>query len=147
MNKAFVREPDADARVSCPRCGGVAVEVGSGPLDHHIRAESRSRLGDSAWYCRTPACDVVYFDLFEQRVLVSDLCAAVYPKNPSAAICACFGMTLDDVEADLEDGEPRRIRELYGKSRSAAAQCSRLAVDGRCCMAEVQKIYLRGSAR
>lgn len=144
MNKAFVREPDADARVNCPRCGGLGLEVGSETLDEHIRAEYRSRLGSGAWCCRTPACDVVYFDLFEQRVLVTELQCAVYPKSPSAAVCPCFGLTLDDIEADLSEGQPLRIRELFRKSQSEAAECSRRAMDGRCCLPEVQRIYLRG---
>ncbi|MFM7055318.1 MAG: hypothetical protein ACKO2P_00200 [Planctomycetota bacterium] len=145
MNKAFVREPDADARVNCPQCGGLAVEVSASPLNEHICDEHRSRLGDSGWCCRTPACEVVYFDMFEQRVLLAQLRQPLYPKSPSAAVCACFGMTLDDIEADLRDGQPRRIRELYAKSRSAAAQCERLSMDGRCCLPEVQRLYLRGS--
>jgi hypothetical protein len=144
MNKAFVREPDADARVSCPRCGGLALEVAGCVLDVHVPAAIRGRLGAVAWCCRNSGCEVIYFDLFEQRVLVSELCGAVYPKDLSAPICACFGLTMEEIEADLRAGEPLRIRELYRKSQSGEARCSELAVDGRCCMGEVQRLYLRG---
>jgi hypothetical protein len=144
VNKAFVREPDADARVSCPRCSGLAIEVGRNALDTHVQTSCRNRLGESAWFCRNPVCEVIYFDLFEQRVLVSELRAPVYPKDLSAPICACFGLTVEEIEADLRVGEPVRIRELYRKSQSGEARCSELAVDGRCCMGEVQRLYLRG---
>ena len=60
MNKAFVREPDADARVLCPKCGSVGTAVGSGPLDAHIQEAVRSRMADSAWYCSHADCDVAY---------------------------------------------------------------------------------------
>lgn len=144
MNKAFMREADADARVSCPRCGGFALEVTRSVLDVYVSAAFRSRLGESAWCCRNRGCEVIYFDLFEQRVLVSELREPVYPKDLSAPICACFGLKMDDIEADLRDGEPVRVRDLYRKSQSDEARCSELAVDGRCCMSEVQRLYLRG---
>jgi hypothetical protein len=48
MNKAFVREPESDGRAYCPRCGSLGIPVEHGPLDAHIRPESRNKLGDSA---------------------------------------------------------------------------------------------------
>ena len=143
MNKAFVKEPDPDARVSCPRCGNLATEVGRGPLDTHIQPEHRQRLGDRAWCCGSDSCDVVYFDAFGQSVRVAELRNAVYPYKPDAPLCACFGLTMDDIEADVNDGVPVRIRELYAKSQTAEARCATLAVDGQCCLREVQRIYLK----
>jgi hypothetical protein len=143
LNKAFVKEPDPDARVSCPRCGNLATEVGRGPLDTHVLPEHRQRLGDRAWCCSSESCDVVYFDAFGQSVRVVELRKAVYPYKPDAPLCACFGLTMDDIEADVNDGVPVRIRELYAKSQSAEARCATLAVDGQCCLREVQRIYLK----
>lgn len=143
MNKAFVREPDSDSRVPCPGCGGHAVEVGAGPLNTHIRPEFRGRLGESAWCCISDRCRVVYFDLFEQMVRVDELQCAVYPYDSGATVCACFGMTLSEIESDAESAEPLRIRELLKKSRSAEVRCSTVAVDGQCCLKEVQRLYLR----
>ena len=56
----------------------------------------------------------------------------------------CFGLTEQDVDDDLSEGTPRRIRELLAKSKSPAAHCETAAVSGQCCMAEVQKFYMRG---
>jgi hypothetical protein len=58
-------------------------------------------------------------------------------------MCACFGFTSDDVEADIEDGQPVRIRALLAKSQSPQARCQTLAVDGNCCMREVQRLYMK----
>jgi hypothetical protein len=143
MNKAFVREPDFDGRAYCPRCGTLGIPVGSGPLDTHIVPSSRAKMQDAAWFCGFPRCDVVYFNLFEAAVTVDELKAPVYPKDLDAPLCACFGFTYDDVEADIRDGQPTRIRELLAKSKSPAAQCQMLSPDGRCCMAVVQELYLR----
>ena len=143
MNKAFVREPDPDGRVLCPRCGTLGVAVGSGPLDTHIIESVRSRMSDSAWYCSHAECDVAYFNMFEQMVFVKELRKAVYPYDMNAPICACFGFTWDDVDADSRADAPLRIRELLRKSKSPDARCQLLAVDGQCCIRDVQQLYLK----
>ena len=134
MNKAFVREPEDDGRAYCPRCKSLGVPVESGPLDTHIRAELRGKIRDAAWFCSFPRCDVAYFNQFDAVVTMDELKAPVYPYDPNAPICACFGLTYDDVEADVRDGTPTRIRELLAKSKSPDARCQTLAADGRCCM-------------
>ncbi|MDG2128570.1 MAG: hypothetical protein P8K08_11300 [Fuerstiella sp.] len=146
MNKAFVREPDFDGRVYCPRCGSLGVPVHRETLDHHLRKQSRPCLGDAAWFCDFARCNVGYFDQFERAVEVEELQTSVYPKNVDAPVCACFGFTLDDIEADVLDGTPTRIRELLARSQSPDARCQTLSADGRCCMREVQRLYTRRTA-
>jgi hypothetical protein len=146
MNKAFVREPEFDGRAYCPRCGSLGTAVSGAALDCHVRPESRARLGHSAWFCGFAQCEVAYFDLFERAVEVGELVRAVYPKDPSAPLCACFGFTLDELEADVGERTPTRIRELLARSKSSAARCSELAADGQCCLREIQRLYMRGIA-
>ncbi len=143
MNKAFVKEIDADARVMCPKCGTIGIAVGKGPLDTHVRTEARSRISDSAWCCGNSDCSVVYFNLFDQTVTTDELNTPVYPYNLDAPICQCFGFTYDDVDHDSRDAVPHRIRELVAKSKSPDARCQALGVDGQCCLREVQRLYLK----
>jgi hypothetical protein len=143
MNKAFVREPEDDGRAYCPRCGALGRPVESGPLDTHIRPEARFKMQDTAWFCGFSRCDVAYFNLFGTVVLMDELRAPVYPYDPSAPLCACFGLTYDDVEADVRDTTPVRIRELLSQSKSSAARCHTLAPDGNCCIGAVQELYMR----
>lgn len=143
MNKAFVKELDADARVLCPKCGAMGTAVGKGPLDTHVREVARSRISDSAWCCGNSDCSVVYFNLFDQTVTVDELKDRVYPYDLDAPICLCFGFTYDDVDHDSRDAVPHRIRELVTKSKSPGARCQALAVDGQCCLREVQRLYLK----
>lgn len=146
MNKAFVREPEFNGRVYCPQCGSLGSPVARETLDHHVQVQSRSHLGDTAWFCDLAQCDVGYFDLFERVVAVGELQSAVYPKDADAPICACFGFTLDDIEDDVDAGSPTRIRELLARSQTPDAHCQTLAADGRCCMREVQRLYTRRTA-
>jgi hypothetical protein len=147
MNKAFVREPDDDGRAYCPRCKSLGTPVGPGPLDTHVRSEPRTKMHDAAWYCGYPHCEVAYFNQFDAVILVDELVAPVYPKDLDAPICACFGLKYDDIEADVRDDKPTRIRELLAKSKSAAANCSTLAADGRCCIGAVQELYMKLRSR
>lgn len=144
MNKAFVREPEFDGRAYCPRCGSQGTAVGEAVLNHHVQPPARTKLGDAAWFCPFARWGVAHFDLLERVVEENELQQSVYPKDPTAPLCACFGFTRDDLEADIEERSPRRIRELLAKSQSPEARCSTLAPDGRCCMAEVQRLYFRG---
>ncbi len=143
MNKAFVREPEFDGRLHCPRCGTLGVAVGPEPLDRYIRAESRGKMQEAAWFCPFPRCEVAYFNQLEVVVLTNELTMPVYPKDYDAPICACFGLTYGDVEADVKEGQPTRIRALLAKSKSPAARCRELAADGRSCMSTVQELYMR----
>lgn len=143
MNKAFMKEPDPDGAVLCPRCGTPGSAVGAGPLNTYILPQFRSRIPDVAWYCGHTTCDVAYFSQFEQTVLLSELAKRLYPYDIDAPICACFGFGYDDVDEDVQNGEPSRIRELLKKSRSPEAHCATLAADGQCCLKEIQRLYLR----
>jgi oxygen-independent coproporphyrinogen-3 oxidase len=106
MNKAFVREPDFDGRAYCPHCGSLGLPVEHGPLDRYIRPDARNKLGDTAWFCNFHRCDVAYFNLFEAVVLRDELSAPVYPHDLDAPLCACFGLSYDDVSCWLSRSRP-----------------------------------------
>ena len=86
MNKAFVREPEDDGRAYCPRCRSLGVPVEVGPLDSHIRAESRAKLRDDAWFCNFPRCDVAYFNQFDAVVTVDELTRRFTRRTRRAAL-------------------------------------------------------------
>jgi hypothetical protein len=141
MNKAFVREPDHTVEY-CPRCGSQGQPVGWDTLRAHLPAEQRSKLAQSACFCPSPQCEVAYFDMFDRIVPASALSGPVYPKDADAPLCACFGLTRDDIEQDVREGVATRTRAALEKAQSAAARCTELAVNGRSCVAWVQKCFL-----
>jgi hypothetical protein len=147
MNKAFVREPDT-TDVLCPRCGAAGTPVLRAAFETNVPAEARRALAASTYFCATPTCPIAYFDAFEATVLADALNGPVYPKDPRAPLCACFGLTIDDVEYDIAEGTPARIRALLAKSKTADARCEELSPTGRSCIADVQRCYfkLRGGA-
>jgi hypothetical protein len=142
MNKAFVRESDS-TDVLCPRCGAVGIDALGSAVASHVPIEARRSLSATAYFCPTPTCPVAYFDAFEAQVAVEALAQPVHPKDPAAPLCACFGLTRDDVEADVAEGVPRRIRELLAKSKSDEARCETASPTGRSCLPDVQRYYFR----
>jgi hypothetical protein len=142
MNKAFVREPDA-TDVLCPRCGAAGVSALRAAFEAHVPADARRPLAASTYFCPTPTCAVAYFDAFEATVLADTLVRPVYPKDPAAPLCSCFGLTLEDVEADVGSAAPTRIRELLAKSQTPAARCEVLSPTGRSCIPDVQRCYVK----
>jgi len=142
MNKAFLREPDQRADY-CPRCGSKGETVSPQTLRSHVREERWGHVTEPASFCPLAPCEVVYFDAFERVLLTSDLKAPVYPKDVAAPICACFGLTRDDIEADVREGVPTRTKAVLQKARSPEAHCTQAAANGRSCVAYVQKYYLQ----
>ncbi len=142
MNKAFVRESDS-TEVLCPRCGGMGIEVPRVTVEAQVPPEARRGLAATAFFCPTPSCPVAYFDAFEATVLAESLVRPVHPKDPAAPLCGCFGLTLEDVQDDVDEGVPTRIRELLAKSKSHAARCETASPTGRCCLPEVQRAYFK----
>ena len=142
MNKAFVREPDNTADY-CPRCGSKGDPVGADTLSRFLTDEQRGVIAESANFCPSPKCDVVYFDSFERAFLTADIRCPVYPKDPAAPVCACFGLTRDDIERDVQEGGTTRVKAVLEKANSSAARCRQMAANGRPCIAYVQKYYIQ----
>lgn len=143
MNKAFVREPDDTGPARCPRCDSPGLPVGPATVAAHLGEEARRGLAESSYFCPYGRCQVVYFDLFERFITTAALARPVYPKDPEAPICGCFGFTRDEIEQDVREGVVRRSKELLARSKSPEAQCLTKAASGQCCAGEVQRYYMK----
>jgi hypothetical protein len=142
MNKAFVREPDHDADY-CPRCGAKGQPVGRDTLLVYLPPAKAQAVADPANFCPTPQCEVAYFDVFERIVLVADLISPVYPKDPDAPMCACFGLTRHEIDQDIAEGGVTRVRAILEKAKSPEARCAQKAANGQSCAAYVQRYYMQ----
>jgi hypothetical protein len=142
MNKAFVREPEQTADY-CPRCGSKGEPVGRETIQAFLPEGKSPTVSDPANFCPMPQCEVAYFDAFERVLLTRDLNKPVYPKDPDAPICACFGLTRQDIEADVREGGVTRVKAIIEKAKSAEARCTQLAANGQSCVPAVQKYYFQ----
>lgn len=142
MNKAFVREPDDTGQLHCPACGSLGIAVERETWQAHIKPGA-SNLAETAFFCPYAKCHVAYFDMFERQATIDLLRHGVYPKDPAAPICPCFGLMAEDVQADIREGVVTRVRELLAKANSPAARCRTMAASGQCCAPEVQRYYMK----
>lgn len=141
VNKAFCREPDSPEPPRCPRCGGVGVQVTPETLAAHTGPDES--LAEPAFFCGTETCEVAYFDLLERSIPASQARGLFWPKDPAAPLCACHGLSPDDVDAAVESGDLARLREVVRSATAADARCGTLAADGRPCAARVQRLFVR----
>ena len=146
MNKAFIKEPEQSATAHCPRCGSLGELVGEETLRAQLSPESLEGISAPAFFCPFPTCGIAYFDTFERSVPTDVLVRPAYPKDPEAPLCACFGLTRDDIEADLEEGGVRRVRAVIEKAKGPEATCTVMAASGRSCVAEVQRYFMKRKA-
>jgi hypothetical protein len=142
VNKAFVREPDA-AGEYCPRCGSMGNPVGESTLRAFVVDGRDGRIAGSARFCPSARCQVVYFDSFERVILTTDLSQPVYPKDPTAPICGCLGLTEDEVAEDAARRDPSRVKTALEAAKAPDAQCRQRNPSGRPCTAYLQKCYVR----
>jgi len=146
MNKAFCREPDADVVPVCPGCGHAGASVGPETLAAHVRPGCADTLGEPVFFCGTPACTVAYFDPLDRTLPVADAHGLFWPKDPAAPLCGCHGLTVDDVDRDIADGVPTRVRAFVARASAPGAACATVSADGRSCVARVQACYMRRRA-
>ena len=142
MNKAFVKEPE-DYGDHCPSCGSTGEAVSQVTLDAQLVPTARDVLSDSAFFCPLATCDVAYFDQFERKVLTDGLVRPVFPKDPAAPICACFRLTCEDIDADVNEGVVTRVKQHLQKAQSEDARCSSMAANGQSCIAAVQRYFMQ----
>jgi hypothetical protein len=142
MNKAFVREPDQGVDY-CPRCGSKGQEVRRETILSYLPAGQKPAVADPANFCPAPLCEVAYFDSFERVVLTGELNGPVYPKDPDAPLCACFGLTRQDIEQDVREGITARVKGIIEKAQLPEACCATMAANGQPCVAYLQKCYMQ----
>lgn len=146
MNKAFIKEPEQGDSAYCPRCGSLGLAVGEATLAAQLAPEALAGIAKAAFFCPFPTCEVAYFDAFDRLTTVDQLLQPVYPKDPEAPLCPCFGFTRDEIEEDLAEGGVSRVRALVEKARGGQAQCLAKSPSGRSCVSEVQRYFMRRRA-
>ncbi len=142
MNKAFIRESD-DGPTRCPRCGTAGIAVRAETLAAQISAKARQRVSDAAFFCGDDVCPVVYFDAFGGTVSREEFHQPIAGKDWDAPLCACFGLTRAEVEADVAEGGVTRTKAAVLRAQSDEARCQTKAPNGQSCLSAVQGYYLK----
>jgi hypothetical protein len=145
MSRAFVKEPETSgpACPSPPGCGGAGVPVSRVTLQARLRPEAAARFAGEAYFCPDPACEVAYFDAGRERATREELVAPVWPKQPGAPLCACFGVVRETLQDFGRRGDKAAMRAFLERAGSPEARCESRAADGHCCATEARRVFLR----
>jgi len=143
MNKAFVKEPDETGQGRCPQCGSPGQAVGPRTLAAQLSSELAGRISESAWFCPYAKCPVAYFDMFERTIAADQTGRPIYPKDPDAPLCGCFGLTRHEIEEEVRRGSVARVRAFAARAKSPEARCELASPTGQCCLGEVQRYYFK----
>lgn len=142
MSQAFMKEGEVPDPV-CPgeRCGAAGDVVTKETLRAHLPEEVARRLPNGGFFCASPSCAVAYFDGWGGTASVDELLAPVWPKAADAPICACLGLTEDDVIDDASTGRRDRVRDIVWRAEDGGGECASAAASGRTCVLEVRRLF------
>ena len=128
---------------SCPQCHARGKSVPDETPRALLEESSRRRLGARPYfYCRTPTCDVVYFDgagdVFrkdELRVRVGDK-----ETSPPIPVCYCFGHTVGSIEEEiLSTGTTNVLERIRAEVKAGTCRCEVENPQGSCCLGNVTR--------
>lgn len=135
----------ATAHVACPTNQRVGLEVDTltvrALLAIPLTAVSPAEV---YWFCPTPDCPTVYYRVDGQQVFVeSELRERVYQKHSddrATTICYCFGHTLSDISAEIEQtGTSTVVARISTGIRAGQCACDIRNPQGGCCLGNVHR--------
>ena len=138
-----VPKPEAQGRTLCPRCGAVGRVVGDETIQAILEPGlATSLLGVQRRFCRTPACDVLYYGADGRVVEKSAANVRVGIKEGAdpVPLCYCFGFDRADVRKELaETGTCSIPARITAEIRAGRCACEVKNPSGACCLGEVNK--------
>jgi len=133
-------------KVPCPRCGKPAKSVPEKTPAHLLTEKAKTQTADLSgfYFCKTPACNVVYFrgdKVFEQK----DVSVTVGCKKGAApaTVCYCFGWTKEKIAEQLErTGKTDALDDIRAKMKDPGCSCVTLNPSGSCCLGDVAAVII-----
>lgn len=135
MSKAFTSETEPQGASRCPTCGRAGLRVEAVTVEALVARDAWASLGSDVAFCRTPSCDVGYFDALGRTVPASAVRVVGYPKrtDPEALVCYCFGVTLGDLT-------PARLAEVRARIDRGESRCDQTHPTGRRCVPDLLRL-------
>lgn len=124
---------------TCPSCATRAKSVSTLTVKSLVSIHTRVSADSLYWFCRTQACDVVYFSdttVFRK----SDLKVRVGLKEHEDPIplCYCFGYDREDVRRDVEAQGTSEIPDrIKAEVQAGFCACEVKNPSGGCCLGDV----------
>jgi len=135
--------PQPKGKVACPKCDKKAKGVLAKTVEHLLTTDTKANLScfDGFYFCKTPACEVVYFrvdEIFTQKEM--RVVVGVKKDAKPATVCYCFHWTKEKITKEIEeDGNTSALEDIKTKMDTIGCQCEILNPGGGCCLGDVSK--------
>jgi hypothetical protein len=137
----------ATTKFRCPACVKEGQRVEILTLKHHVKPEFLDTVERGAFnFCRTPTCDVVYFNADGIVLRKPDVRTRIGLKETEdpVSICYCFGwtekMAEDEIRATGKCTIPQRIT---AEVKAGNCACEIRNPQGSCCLGNVNAAVKR----
>lgn len=130
-------------KVECPKCKKKAKVVLGKTVEHLLTLKAKAKLScfDGFNYCKTPSCEVVYFN--ERKILTQkDMHVVVGAKEGAkpSILCYCFEWSKEKIAKEIEEnGTSLALTDIKHKMHTIGCQCEILNPSGVCCLGDVSK--------
>lgn len=128
---------------ACPQCGSTGKVVGNATIEALLEpGHASSLLAVERRFCRTPACDVLYFGAGGRSVGKSAAVVRVGFKETAdpVPLCYCFNFTRADVRREVAaTGDCNIPARITAEVRAGRCACETRNPSGVCCLGEVNK--------
>jgi len=138
---SITAKPVAKSRLICPECGQAGQSVPPQTLKYQVKPEHHATLGAEPFnFCRTVACNVVYFNGDGIVLTKTDVRQRIGLKETEdpVPICYCFGFTeqmvRDEIRATGKCTIPQRIT---AEVKAGNCACEIRNPQGSCCLGNV----------
>ncbi|MGK0362811.1 MAG: copper chaperone CopZ [Bradymonadia bacterium] len=128
----------------CPECGARGRSIKTVTLQAQTDPPRYATLESSVGWamCMGAACDVAYF---RDRAVIGlpEIGSVPFHKSadPQRLACFCFGHSVGEVEADVDEAGVSRIQaRIKAACRAGEDDCARKNPAGRCCLGDVGQV-------
>lgn len=132
----------APARAACPVSGTLSRKVQRRTLEHLLKPEKIDSIQKvQYYYCKEPACDVIYFSNEEVPFFTTDdVAVKVFVKDQGAEVpvCYCFDWTRARIKQQIsETGKSTAALEIAQEIKAGNCSCDVKNPKGECCLGDV----------
>ncbi len=133
--------PQPKGKVECPLCKERAKGVLAKTFDALVKDETKSKYScfEGFYYCKTPACKVVYFR-DDTLLMQEDIKVTVGLKEGAkpATLCYCFDWSREKIQNQLKtQGKTDALEDIKAKMQNPGCSCETLNPSGGCCLGDV----------
>ena len=117
---------------ACPVCKQSSQAVTQGTMLMHLKAPWVHQLNaESYYFCRTPACDVVYFSDQDETIHKAEVRTRIGVKetDDDSLICFCFGVSRAVAAAN------KKAKDfVVEQTKNSSCSCEITNPSGKCCL-------------